>query len=780
MNLPHRSACLAAAAAALVSIASLAPPATSQSGPLPPPDTTNTIPEGLRLQYNLWLANRYARQIGVSHPGLLDSLAQLGLQVAVNPPVVRVLVEVFGDSASGPVSPGLVSLHGGTIDATWEWFSDCWIPVDTLVAFAGATPADFVVNGAQAPNVSRPFGREPPVVTAAVSSGVLDIIRAQNYHAAKIKGDGVKIAVIDDGFFGLAEARANGDGPAEAKVEHAPEDLGESTHGTLCLEILHDIVPDATYRLYRTKGRASWAQAIQDAIDNGVKIVSHSMGFYEDWEDCAGIVCKAARAAAAANVLLFTAAGNERLRHFEATFTDANDDRWHDMPDGTPVIPIWVPQGGNIDVQVRWESHFFNKCDLDLYLWKWGRVDVGVDGYYEVRKSAVDNRLDLAESLVWKNPQGANGSVVYLAVHKRSGRDAKFELFVEGSGHMQLHHIVAGSTASPSCAPYAAVVPIGAVRAACYATGQGEGCDAVTATDPLEPFSSIGPTNEGRSSVVMVAPDSLLTFTGGYFEGTSCATPVAAGAAALMMCLEPDRDPLHLVEGMEAWAITYKDWGEVGSDHVYGFGGVMFPGIKIKPKGRTSISPSQPTRVDITLLGTASLPMDSVAHGEVRFEVDGIVYAQSAPWLLADADDDGRVDATYYFDLSPSTPTGVHHPVLSGAYARTLIRWVATEELELVHPTDAVTVAPRAAVIRVEPNPARRLATFHVEAPGLGSGGLEIVDLQGRRIWHQAAPRTALVAWRQQVSLRGLSPGVYGVRYRDREVTLEQRLIVLP
>lgn len=89
--------------------------------------------------------------------------------------------------------------------------------------------------------------------------------------------------------------------------------------------------------------------------------------------------------------------------------------------------------------------------------------------------------------------------------------------------------------------------------------------------DALEPYSSQGPTNDGRIKPDLVAPSAVknASYAPGIFDGTSAATPHVAGAAALALQAFPDYTPDDLVNFLESRAI---ELGHSGPDNQFGAG----------------------------------------------------------------------------------------------------------------------------------------------------------------------------------------------------------------
>ena len=92
----------------------------------------------------------------------------------------------------------------------------------------------------------------------------------------------------------------------------------------------------------------------------------------------------------------------------------------------------------------------------------------------------------------------------------------------------------------------------------------------------LEPFSSQGPTNNGKLAPHVVGPDgvSTLSFGGDPFFGTSATAPYIAGLAALIIQTNPDITPAQLLDEIQQNTDSSSYSLENDFDYSYGYGSV--------------------------------------------------------------------------------------------------------------------------------------------------------------------------------------------------------------
>jgi len=407
------------------------------------------------------------------------------------------------------------------------------------------------------------FIRPPyvPFPLGTTSQGVA-AIGAAAFHTAGNRGGGVKIAVIDLGFSGLSQAQARGDLPYSINQNDLTGTglTNGITHGTAVAEIVHDVAPDAQLYLIKIADEVDLDLAVTYCLNNGIDIINHSLGWYNtNFYDGTGTVADIARRAVAGGSLWVNAAGNEAESHWEGTFSDGNADGWLDQ-----TISFYSGSGSQIVLFLTWNDWPQASSDYDLYLFDPASNLVASSTKHQTGTEEPTESIQTAASM----------SGTYTVRIQGTG-SRKLELF-------NLYQSISPAIASSSIlapANVAEVIAVGAIAYSQYTTG------------PQQPYSSQGPTSDGRAKPDLCAPDNVATGTAPYtsFPGSSGAAPHAAGAAALLLSQNPTMSESALRTSLLSQTIP------MGSANIYGYGRLYLqpPGPSNQPPTAFfSISPA--------------------------------------------------------------------------------------------------------------------------------------------------------------------------------------------
>jgi hypothetical protein len=306
--------------------------------------------------------------------------------------------------------------------------------------------------------------------------------------------------------------------------------------------------------LFRIGNATHLGQAVNDAIAEGVQILSATQSFYnEGWADNSGAANEAVIAASDAGILYFSSSGNRAETHWQGVFDDPTVTGWLDWAPGDIFNDLSeVPDGDRVILFLQW-NRSGGGPNFDLFLY---------DSSDSLLASS-NSGSDAFESINWENNLGAS-DFPRVAVTMGSGTPVELELFNIGTGRFE-HATAASSITSPNTNTAINCLAVGAVPYTAYSNGN------ITA------YSSQGPTNSGNVGIDIVGPTNTTSWVyGGAFTGTSCSTPNSAGAATAFWSSLPNFSPAGIRQLILHQASLYNDWGTAGLDPAYGHGGIFF------------------------------------------------------------------------------------------------------------------------------------------------------------------------------------------------------------
>jgi hypothetical protein len=429
------------------------------------------------------------------------------------------------------------------------------------------------------------FVRSPmPHTAEAVTDEGVAATNASTWQSRGQNGAGVKVAVIDLGFTGLAAAQSSGDLPSVTSVDDCGGGFNTVTnHGTAVAEIVHKMAPAAQLYLICIDTEVDLANAEAYAKANGISIINHSVGWFNtsrgDGSGDPGTPDATVADAAANGILWVNAAGNNAQEHWSGTFVNSGlaiDDGFNSPLNSFGTGP---DIGNNFTVGanavecafLKWDSWPTTAEDYDLYVVR-ASDNLIVAASYDTQ----DGTQPPTEATCFQNT-GATQSF-YVAISRFSAAGAsRLDLFLSGSAFQ--YQTAAGSVVEPASSTSAF-----AVGAACWRG------------TAIEPFSSRGPTIGGAIKPDLTGPDGVSTktygvtgsscTTGGGFYGTSAATPHVTGAAALVKGAYPSFTASDIKTYLAAQA---QDLGTAGKDNVFGSGLLHLPTVEFTPSAPTGV-----------------------------------------------------------------------------------------------------------------------------------------------------------------------------------------------
>jgi len=520
-----------------------------------------------------------------------------------------------------------------------------------------------------------------PAQGAVVSEGVA-AHGVPAWHAADIKGQGIKIGVIDVGFEGFrglmgtelpasVEARCYTDvGVHTSVIEDCTDsDDRESTrkHGTAVTEAIFDIAPDAAYYIANTYSYGDLLDAVEWMASRDVGVINVSLGWSfngpgDGTSPFTSSPLRTVDVAVARGITWVNAAGNGARTNWFGPFAnpDFNNDDWHNFEGGDECnnVTIDLEPQERFTAQLRWADAWGGASnDLDLHLI--GPTASGLFFLSDAVASSENAQFGGGSHIPYERIRLEYGEIpngeYCLAVRIFDAFSPSWiQLQVWGARELE-HYTSAHSIGNPAESSNLGLLAVGAA-------GRNGSVANPFDTSTIEPFSSQGPTLDDRIKPDIVGADAGQSVTyrsernpNGYFFGTSQASPHVAGLAALVKHHFPDYTPAQVAQYLKdnaerRGAVPNNTWG-------YGF--AMLPASDAAtPSPEPTATPAPSVPVEVLSRLSALETLVATLQGLISTLEGSISALNSNVSALA-----SRVAALEADDSSPQ-PTPTQTPVV--------------------------------------------------------------------------------------------------------------------
>ncbi len=463
----------------------------------------------------------------------------------------------------------VINTNGGDVRNVLGSYIEAYVPPTALARLA------------RTPGVS--WARElawPMRVRGAATSGGVAQHLASAWHDAGIKGQGVKIGVIDfpsgsttrDGFTGTP-ALLGTDLPS-AVTARCYTDLGKHTsniadcsaadgndHGTIVAETVMDVAPEASLYIANPVSSVDLRRTAQWMHAQGVEVIVYSITwqFHGPPDGTSPYIygpLNTVKWAADNGIVWVNAAGNRHRDTWYGPFADADTDNIHEWRPGTEDQYLTLAPGERARVFMRWDDTW-EGADDDLALMvvtKPGSPDEAVLATSNDSQTGDAHHEPFERVTVENN--GSQYATVALRVKSMDGSKPKWIQLVTWGGVLGSQSD-GYSVMSPADSPHPGMLAVGA--------------GSPTA---IHSYSSRGPTPDGRVKPDIVGAAGMQTVTVGTFRGTSAAAPHVGGLAALVVQQNPGFAPAEVTGYLKAHA---KPNGHIYPNSTWGHGFAQLP-----------------------------------------------------------------------------------------------------------------------------------------------------------------------------------------------------------
>ena len=530
-------------------------PGDSGGQQLPPLEGKINPPQYPNMDSNL---NRIVEQAQSGQFTAQAAAANAPIHSGASVAVTLYITEGYADAISGWLTD-----NGGSPRNIGADYIEAYVPVSLL---GEASEQEGVVS-------IRTIIPPEPAQGAVVSEGVA-VHGVPAWHTAGMKGEGVKIGIIDTGFHGFqslmgtelpstVEARCYTDiGVFSSSLADCDNSDGDK-HGTAVTETTFDIAPEATYYIAEPDSKGDLKTAVDWMVEHDVDVINMSMDWgYEGPGDgttpFSNGALRSVDAAVASGITWVNSAGNAAQDTWFGQFTDTNSNKWHDFSATDECNNVEVTAGEQLSVELRWNDTWGGATsDLDLLLYDSSNLSTSV-AISEIEQSgqADDDPYE------WLGYTPATDGIYCLAV-KHYGGAVPGWIQIHSSTQQDLeHHTIHHSIETPAESANPGLLAVGAAD--------------WRDTSTIEDYSSQGPAPDGRIKPDIVGATNSQSVSyrsadkpDGSWIGTSNASPHIAGLAALVKQNYPDYTPQQIAQYLKTHA---EERGEAGPDNVWGSG----------------------------------------------------------------------------------------------------------------------------------------------------------------------------------------------------------------
>ncbi len=314
---------------------------------------------------------------------------------------------------------------------------------------------------------------------------------------------------------------------------------------------------------------------------------------------------------------------------------------------------------------------------------------------------------------------------------------------------------------------------------------------AVTASGFLAGFSSNGPTSDGRMKPDVMAhgvgtywatTGGKSTYSGGS-QGTSLATPLVAGVAAMILSAHPELTPIQVRDALRNTASNAaKPNNDIGWGIINAYQAVLYNGMTMSTDPEITFTKDSNYLVGMFVVSKSVIKKDSV---RLYYTLNNGSTFIPVPMTLTDivdsATNSGRYAVTVPF--SGITPRFYVRAVDAGNISRTNPVNAPTELYDAKTGTTGVPktnpVPAEFTLLQNYPNPFNPSTLISFDVPRAGIISLKVYDVLGKTVATLVNGETSFGRHTVQFNAAGLASGVYFYRLQSGDFAQTKRMMLL-
>lgn len=531
-----------------------------------------------------------------------------------------ILVTLYTDGIHTDAIADYLSDNGASVRNVGQDYIEVYVPVSLLV------------SASEQQGVVRVQTIIPPQPAQGAPSEAVGLHGADAWHAAGIKGQGIKVGVIDTGFDKFSDLMGT-ELPANVHVlcfldvgvsssSLSDCETEDDAHGTAVTEALFDIAPNAAYYISNPMSFGDLQVAVDWLTGQGVDVINHSAAWAWDGPGdgtsaFSDSPLRAVDAAVEADAIWVNAAGNEATATWFGAFDDSDGDEGHNYTNDIDCNIVEVEKDDRITLILRWDDSWTAaNRDLDLLVIPvddTGSLDL--DNMLTSELPQVGQAGQIPIEFISNSPNWS--ATLCVVVRHFSGVVPNWMQLQAFSGQELGFHTLHGSIANP-------------------AESANTGLLAAGAADWRDPnvimvFSSRGPTPDGRTKPDIVGVDwTYSEAKGERWGGTSLASPHVAGLAALVR----QRFGAYSAEEVANYIRQNADARGAVPNDIWGYGFAMLPASDVSAPEPTATPLPPDVTPEPTVAPPTPIPVPVVTRDEFEQVQNRLTVVESLLAML--------------------------------------------------------------------------------------------------------------------------------------------------